>query len=359
MIAKVKKETIQRLRTYGGEVVIPVGRSVTVTAPLAGTVQLPEKLSSLQAGMTVDPHQVVLELKPLLSPERYILTPAEQAQMASARASILSLKIIADGDVKRGKAEVEAAQIALRRAEQLLRDKAGSERDRDNALATLKVAEKALEAAQQRHDQLADLQINDQTAQAKIIDIPTPQYGILRQVMVASGQKVATGAPLFEVVDLRKVWIRVPVYVSEQRELNLEAPGAIGELGAMPNGNDRYASPIPAPPSATPLASSVDLYYEMENKDGALKPGERVSVTIPLQGTKESPVVPHSAILHDIYGGTWVYEKVRANEFRRQRVLIDHIQGENAVLAHGPAVGTEIVTDGSAELFGTELGTGK
>jgi len=90
-----------------------------------------------------------------------------------------------------------------------------------------------------------------------------------------------------------------------------------------------------------------------------LKPGQRVSVSVPVRGEEESLVVPWAAILHDIQGNTWVYESLAPQTFARRRVQVVRIVGSDAVLASGPKPGTKVVTDGAAELFGTEFGGGK
>jgi len=40
-------------------------------------------------------------------------------------------------------------------------------------------------------------------------------------------------------------------------------------------------------------------------------------------------------------------------------VVVDHVIGHEAVLAMGPRPGTKVVTDGAAELFGTEFAGAK
>ncbi len=62
-----------------------------------------------------------------------------------------------------------------------------------------------------------------------------------------------------------------------------------------------------APPTADAASSSADLYYEIDNREMNLMPGQRVGVDIPMTSVTEAFVVPAAAILYDIYGGTWVY----------------------------------------------------
>ena len=42
-----------------------------------------------------------------------------------------------------------------------------------------------------------------------------------------------------------------------------------------------------------------------------------------------------------------------------RRISIGHVENDRAVLAESPQAGTLVVTDGAAELFGTEFGAGK
>ena len=73
---------------------------------------------------------------------------------------------------------------------------------------------------------------------------------------------------------------------------------------------------------------------------------------------EEKLVIPTNAILHDINGGQWVYEQTAPLTYTRRRIQVARFTGDLAVLATGPPVGSKIVTDGSAELFGTEFMTG-
>lgn len=69
-------------------------------------------------------------------------------------------------------------------------------------------------------------------------------------------------------------------------------------------------------------------------------------------------VVPYAAVLYDPSGRTWVYTRSGRDRFVRHEIVIDYIEGSVAVLTEGPPVGTEVVTVGGAELFGTEFEVG-
>ncbi|HAP06568.1 MAG TPA: efflux RND transporter periplasmic adaptor subunit, partial [Planctomycetaceae bacterium] len=119
------------------------------------------------------------------------------------------------------------------------------------------------------------------------------------------------------------------------------------------------AAPVAAPPAADPTSLTADLYFELGNAKGELRPGQRVFVRLPLQGEDQRLAVPVNAVLYDIHGGTWVYQRRDSLTLRRTRVSVVGTADGFALLASGPAAGTEVVVDGAAEVFGTEFGTGK
>jgi hypothetical protein len=71
---------------------------------------------------------------------------------------------------------------------------------------------------------------------------------------------------------------------------------------------------------------------------------------------KRRTVVPYGAILYDATGQTWVYASPKAGTFVRQRVSVDVIDGNRAILAARAAAGLRVVTVGVQELWGAELG---
>lgn len=361
--ARIEKKTIPRHRVLGGEVMIPPGRTIIVTAPLPGTLQPVKDKDLPPPGSRVEAGDALFTFVPLLSPERDVPTPAERIQMANARASLATAQTLAAGDVKQAKAEVKAAHIALDLARQLLMDRTGSQRAVNDAEAALSIAEKKLEAADDRKKVLDGLTLEEEKGKLKTFDITVPERGILRNLTAAKGQTVTAGTPLFEVVNPDVVWVRVPVYVGQMDEIDTKGKVTIGNLRGEPDPSKteepKEATFVAAPPSADPLAATADVYFKVSNVDGGLRPGERVGVTLPLKGNAEHHVVPWGAILRDVNGTTWVYERVKPNVFRRRRVLVDYVIGETAVLARSPEAGTEVVVDGAPELFGTEFGAGK
>jgi hypothetical protein len=70
-------------------------------------------------------------------------------------------------------------------------------------------------------------------------------------------------------------------------------------------------------------------------------------------------VIPYSAVLYDEQGDTWTFTSPQPLTYVRQKITLDHIQGDKALLVDGPPAGTTVVTVGAPELLGAELGVGE
>lgn len=340
-VAPVEKKSVRRVRVYGGEVTVPVGRSILVAAPLGGVLKAP-KGGELKAGQFVKAGVPVFQLLPLLTPD--------------GRATLSAGLADADGQVNNAKAQMELAKIALDRAKRVLSEGAGSQRQVDEAQAAYNVATKTLDAATARQAILRKVVGDAESGTATPMSIDAPSDGILRTVSALPGQTVPSGAALFEVVDLSTVWVRVALPVGDLDAIDRTEPAQVGKLSAQPGTRLPFAKPVAAPPSANPLAATVDLFYELSNGDGKLTPGQRLGVIIPLADARESLTVPWSAVVFDIHGGTWVYEQVGPRRYTRRRVVVGYTVGADAVLASGPSAGAKVVTAGVQELFGAESG---
>ena len=328
--AVVRIDTAAATRSVGGEVQVPEGRMVTVTAPLAGTLS---GVSGVQPGARVTRGARLMTLAPLTSSER--------DQSIEARRAV-------------GAAQADADMIRLRlqRLEQLLKDGAASQRSVEEARGQLQVAEAALNAAT---DRLAAVRQGPVGAQGELA-ITAPLDGVVQSVSVAAGQTVAASAPLLQIAQVTTLWVRVPIFAGDLDQIDTAQAATVTRLGNRDS--PRQAKPIPAPLKADPTAASVDLYYELSRTDVTLRPGERVMIELPLRSTLQGLVVPEASVLYDIHGDAWVYEDLGENAYARRRVQIARHAGDRAVIARGLAVGARVVTVGAAELFGTEFGAG-
>ena len=86
---------------------------------------------------------------------------------------------------------------------------------------------------------------------------------------------------------------------------------------------------------------------------------ERLDITtVAVESGGKGLVVPSDAIYLTADGLWWVYTNPEPLVFLRHEINITNEQGGLAVLSAGPPVGTEVVTVGVPELYGTEVGNG-
>ena len=183
----VERRPMPQSRFYGGEVVIPAGRTALVSAPISGVLRAaPEGLPA--PGQTIDQGRVVFELLPLLTPE--------------GRANLIALKNDAETLAQTTQTQMQAAQIALARAKRVLAGEAGSQRAVDEAQAQYDLSQKSNEMAIARRDLLEKIAGEVASGSAGPIPIESPAGGMLRNLSAFPGQKVPAGAALFEVTDL-------------------------------------------------------------------------------------------------------------------------------------------------------------
>jgi RND family efflux transporter MFP subunit len=272
---------------------------------------------------------------------------------------VAQAQIDADGQFQQSTIQVEAAQVALDRAENLFQNNVGTRRAIDEAKAQLELAKKALAAAENRKKLVDNIKLDEEAGTVQPLKIESPLDGIVRSTHVQTGQLVAAGLPLFEVMNDSAMWVKVPVYVGELDDIDSYKSARLTLLDGRQTDGDVIAKPVASPPTALPLSAAVDLYYEVPNRDHKFRPGQRVGAHLSLKGETNMNAVPWSAVFHDIYGGQWVYEQVAERKYARRRIEVGWVDNGWAALLRGPAAGTVVVTAGVAELTGTEFGFAK
>jgi hypothetical protein len=297
----LKPKAEERLKIKSVEV---VRKNLTDERIYGGEVILPISGAGDSAGSN---SQSILSLLPTM-------TAADRIKVAEAQ-------VEADGLIHAARAQLEAVSVNLARATRMLEEKSGSRRAMDDAQAQVSLAEAELSKALSKRELL--------------------------------------GPPVLASVTPETVWVRVPVYVGDLDRIDKSKTAKLVALSARAGEAGRIAVPVSAPPSSNPAAASIDLFYAADNKDQRFQLGQRVGVALALNSGGDALVVPWSSVISDIYGGTWVYESKGDHQFVRQRVQVDRVVGEVAALASGPPIGAKVVTDGAAELFGTEVGFSK
>ena len=336
-VGAVETRAVQRRRSFGGELMAPPGAAVAVTAPRAGMIVAPEDGEIPRAGAAVRAGQGLLRL---------VALPAGDEILGGV------------GALSVAEARLQTAGAKARRARDLLASGVASQAEVEDAELELRRAQAGADAVRARMEILETGRTSVDLTSLSPIVLSAPTAGVIHGVHVTPGQTVSAGVPLMELVDADPLWVRVPVYVGVLPEVDRAVDATVVRPGDPAEALGTVAAPIAGPPTADPATVSADLFYRVSNPGGALRPGERVSVRVPLKGGEaDGTVVPWSAVLHDIQGGAWIYEALEGHAYTRRRVEVRDVVEGYAVLARGPAPGTPVVVVGAAELYSTEFGT--
>jgi hypothetical protein len=83
---------------------------------------------------------------------------------------------------------------------------------------------------------------------------------------------------------------------------------------------------------------------------------ERVGLqTASIRQNGQGKVIPYAAVVYGPKGDAFAYTSSEPLTYVRQEIEIDRVDGDHVVLSAGPPVGTEVVTVGVVEVYGTEF----
>jgi len=155
----------------------------------------------------------------------------------------------------------------------------------------------------------------------------------------------------------KETWVLLTLSAAEWERLAKDKPARLLPLATRtPLGKEIVARPSGLQPVEDTKRSMLSLYYVVSGTDHGLEQNKRMRVELQLNGSDEKrKVVPYSAVYYDAKGTAWLYLNPEALVFQRQRVGIERIAGNLAILSDGPPVGTAVVTVGAPLLYGTEI----
>jgi hypothetical protein len=113
---------------------------------------------------------------------------------------------------------------------------------------------------------------------------------------------------------------------------------------------------INEPATVEPVEGNPDVLRVTVTAEAAERLDIRSSRVRAAGESASGTVIPYAAVFYTANGDTWTYTSPEPLTFVREAIVIDDIVGNRAFLSDGPASGTTVVTQGAAELYGTETG---
>lgn len=154
-----------------------------------------------------------------------------------------------------------------------------------------------------------------------------------------------------------EAWVLVTLSQGEWDRLAKDKPARVLPLATRDKpGDEVLARPSGMPPREDSKRSMLTAYYVLPGNDHGLALNQRMRVELQLSGSDEKhKTVPYAAVYYDAKGIVWVYVNTRPLVFERQRITVERVVGDLAVLSDGPPLGTPVVTVGAALLYGAEI----
>ncbi len=258
---------------------------------------------------------------PLIGSKASDITRINPPQTRKEIVALIEQQLQSDALIRTAEVDYKASIIAFKRAENLLKVNTGSKREVDEAQARMEKAE--------------------------------------ANRISAHKKRAFLGPDLRNQLHSNRLWVRVPVYSGDTEILNTNGVARINLINSTDDKTQLSAKRISGFSTVGAESLILNLYYELNESNTELIAGQRVRVSLPLKENDEYRVIPWSAILYDIHGGTWVYQSYGNQKYVRTRVEVLFRENNIAVLSQGPEPSSQIVITGAAELFGTEFGIGK
>jgi hypothetical protein len=126
---------------------------------------------------------------------------------------------------------------------------------------------------------------------------------------------------------------------------------SLSACGEASTGYDYETASHHEPAELEPI-KGTDVQRVIFDAEGAKAVGLQ---TAPIRQNGQETVIPYDAVIYGADGNTYAYTSPEPLTYVRQEISIDHVAGDSVMLSDGPSAGTEVVTVGAAEVYGTEF----
>lgn len=308
--------------SFPAQVVVPPNAEQVISSPVAGLV----------SQLLVQQNQVVRSGAPLV-------------RIASLEFGQLQLQLL------QASSRVTLARQTAQREQQLFDEGIIPQRRVQEAQAGLKEGEAALKQAKAalRLTGMPIEAINEIAASGNPQDSMTlaaTQAGIVTEIKVKVGQRVDSASPLLHVVQTDTLWLDIQVPIADSDNWQ---PGTKLKV----QGRDIAAHILSTSPTVSTGSQTVVLRAVIEGKIGQARPGEFLTVELPVVATTGGWDLPLSAVAHD---GNQAYVFVRtADGFESKPVTVAASAGQR-VRVHGSIKASEqVAVSGVVALKGAWL----
>jgi multidrug efflux pump subunit AcrA (membrane-fusion protein) len=342
-------------------------------AAIVPKIAAPIKKAFVQRGAKVKAGQLLVELENqdlagAATESRAGFDQAQATYETTANATVPQELQKAELDARAAKDALDAAQSVYDNRQRLVREGAIAEKDVNDARATFSAARTNYETAQKK---LQDLQgfardqelkaaaaqrdaargrLESAQAQLNFSRLTSPIDGVVTDLPYYAGETPQSGQPIVTVMDTSQVIARTHVSPAEAGELKVGDEANIIGPGGIP-----YPAKVTqVSPALDAANSTVEVWVQADNKDGALRPGTSVKVEMIAQTVSNALVIPDKAVLTSPGGATFAIVIDQNNVPHRRKISVGIRDGGKAQVTDGLDSGQRVATTGAFELFKLE-----
>src|ERR1043165_9782381 len=291
---------------------MPIGETVTVNGSLAAydrvtvSTKVPGRLQtiSVDLGSTVRKGQILAQLE---QQDYKLRVQQAEAALAQARARLglspdgIDDRVTAEetGTVRQAKAVLDDAKLKRDRAAKLVQQGITPRAEYDSVDSEYKVAlsryQDALEEIRNRHGLLAQRRSELALARQQLADtvVYAPMDGVVQEKKASTGEYLAAGAPVIDLVKMDPLRLRVDVPERESHSVRLGQSVRVTVAGD-PNSYLGYIKRL------SPTISEQNRVLSVEadvRNSGHLRPGAFVKAEIVTNQSSTAVTVPANALV--------------------------------------------------------------
>lgn len=295
-----------------------------------------------QAIVTFDEEHVAAVIPPVQGRVmRLLAAPGDRVVAGAALATIYSAEVAGAGaGLSQARINRTAAEQGLARAERLVAEGAGSQRDvvdARTALATARAEEARAGAV------LQSMGASGVAAGTYTLRAPIAGTVVRRALRVGSQARTDAAEPAFLIADLGQVWVLAHLHEAQGSAVH---PGDRVEVDVPALPGRHFASTVDRVAEAIdPNAHTLVVRIRVPNSDHALKPDMFARVTV-RTGAVGVPLIPLTALITDADGYA-VFVESTPGHFDRRHVAVGAEFDGNAQVREGLRVGERVVVEGA------------
>lgn len=364
LLAEAGQRTLDQRLVVPARAVAPEGMSAVVSAPVAGRLAPGSSGALPRTGDRVVAGEALALLEPPLGAPEIAQLHALELELDLKALDVL--RAAGEAETRLRFAERERERIAKLRAEGL-----STQPQLEQAEQVLSLARTELEAAGRMKQSLDRLVAKrgaaDGAEPAAPIRFPlaAPIAGLVVEVLGVPGLALEAGAPVFRVLDPSRVWVEGRVSEFDVASLG-GALGAVAEFAAIPARRFELRGPRDGKPylghEVDPESRTLLVRYELENTDGAVRPGMLAELHVSTGEHVARVAIPAEAVVVD-QGLPTAYVMLEGELFQKRALELGAKDGSWVEVLRGVEPGERVATRGAyvvrlAALSGAAFGAG-